>query len=107
MKTVEVFYLPTCPYCAKAKKAVEELKSEDEAYGRVPVKWIDESEEVDYANEHNYYHVPTVYYGRHKVFEAHPGDTYEKIREGIRDAFDRSVFEGPAEVPVPPPGSHD
>ena len=53
MKTVEIFYLPGCPYCVKARKAVAELKEELESYNRVPVKWIDEAEEADYANEHN------------------------------------------------------
>ena len=74
-----------------------ELKEELEAYNRVPVKWIDEAEEADYANEHNYYYVPTVYYSNKKIFEAHPGDSAAKIREGIRAAFDKAVFDGPGE----------
>ena len=41
MKTVELFYLPNCPYCIKAKKAVEDLKAEHEIYSHVPLKWID------------------------------------------------------------------
>ena len=97
MKTVEIFYLPGCPYCVKARKAVAELKEELEAYNRIPVKWIDEAEEADYANEHNYYYVPTVYYSNKKIFEAHPGDSAAKIREGIRAAFDKAVFDGPGE----------
>ena len=32
MKPVEIFYLPGCPYCVKAKKAAAELKEEDERY---------------------------------------------------------------------------
>ena len=97
MKGVELFYLPGCPYCVKAKKAVEELKAEDENYGRVPLKWINEAEEVDYANEHNYYYVPSVYFNGKKVFEAHPGDSLPKIKEGIQAAFDKAVFDGPGE----------
>ena len=27
MKTVELFYLPGCPYCVKARKALEELRT--------------------------------------------------------------------------------
>ena len=82
MKTVELFYLPACPYCAKARKAIEELKTEAENYGRVPVRWINEAEEADYASEHDYYHVPTVYFNGKKVFEAHPGDSLQKIKAG-------------------------
>ena len=98
MKTVELFYLPGCPYCVKARKALEELKAENADYERVPLKWIDESEEVDYANEHNYYYVPSVYFNGRKVFEAHPGDSLEKIKTGIRSAFDKAVFDGPGEA---------
>ena len=97
MKTVELFYLPGCPYCVRARKAIEELKSEDENYGRVPLKWINEAEEVDYANEHDYYYVPSVYFNGRKVFEAHPGDSLTRIKAGIREAFDRAVFDGPGE----------
>ena len=97
MKTVELFYLPACPYCTKAKRAIAELKAENENYERVPVKWIDESEEVDYANEHDYYYVPSVYYNDKLIFEAHPGDSQLKIKAGIQEAFDKAVFEGPNE----------
>ena len=95
MKTVELFYLPGCPYCAKARKAIEELKEENEDYARVPLKWIDESEEVDYAHEHNYYYVPSVFFNGKKCFEAHPGDSLEKIKAGIQSAFDKAVYDGP------------
>ncbi len=97
MKTVELFYLPHCPYCVKAKKAVEELKNENDSYDRVPLKWIDESEEMDYANEHDYYYVPSVYYSSRKIYEAHPGDTLDKIKSGIKAAFDKAVYDGPCD----------
>ena len=93
MKTVELFYLPNCPYCIKAKKAVEDLKAEHEIYSHVPLKWIDESEEEDYADEHDYYYVPAVYYGSKMIFEAHPGDTLEIIKTGIKTAFDKALYE--------------
>ena len=95
MKKVEIFYLHGCPYCVKARNAVHELIEEDENYSRVPVKWINEEEESDYAREHDYERVPAVFYSGRKVFEARPGDSLEKIKEGIRKAFDQSVYEGP------------
>ena len=97
MKKVEIFVLRSCPYCVKAKKAVEELKVNNENYARVSVNWVDESEEVDYANEHDYYYVPSVYYDGKKYFEAHPGDSLEKIKAGIQTAFDKAVYDGPGE----------
>lgn len=96
MKKVEIFILRDCPYCVKARKAVDELKSDSDSYARVSTVWIDESEEVDYANEHNYYHVPSVYYDGKKFFEARPGDSFEKIKAGIQTAFDKAVYDGPA-----------
>ena len=97
MKKVEIFVMRGCPYCVKARKAVDELKADSDNYARVSVDWIDENEEVDYANEHDYYYVPAVYYDGKKFFEAHPGDSLQKIKAGIRDAFDKAVFDGPGE----------
>ncbi|MBP1554644.1 MAG: glutaredoxin [Oscillospiraceae bacterium] len=97
MKTIELFYLPGCPYCVKAKKAIAELKEENSDYDHVLVKWIDESEEADYANEHDYYYVPTVYLGEKKIFEAHPGDSLDKIKAGIMKAFDRALHDASGE----------
>ena len=91
MKAVELFYIPHCPYCVTAKKAIEELKQENDAYADVQVKWINEEEEVDYAEEHDYYYVPSVYVYREKIFEAHPGDSLSTIKAGIREAFDKAL----------------
>lgn len=93
MKPVEIFFLPHCPYCVKAKKAVAELREEDRRYGRVPVRWIDEAEEADYANEHDYYYVPTIYYSNRKCFEAHPGDSGEKIKSALKETIEKALFE--------------
>ena len=97
MKKVEIFVMRGCPYCVKARKAVDELKADSDSYARVSVDWIDENEEVDYANEHDYYYVPTVYYDGKKFFEAHPGDSLEKIKNGIQTAFDKAVYDGPGD----------
>jgi len=83
--------MPGCPYCAKAKRAVAELKAEDERYDRVPVKWINEEEETDYAEEHDYYYVPTVFVNGKKLFEARPGDSFEAIKAGIKAGFDQAL----------------
>ena len=97
MRGIELFYIPGCPYCVKAKKALAELKEKESDYQRVPVKWINEQEEVDYSNEHDYYYVPSLYFSGKKIFEAHPGDSLEKIKDGVRSAFDRAVYDGPGE----------
>ena len=92
MKPIEIFYLPGCPYCVKAKKAAAELLDEHKAYADVPLRWINEQEEVAYADRHDYYYVPTIFFGDEKLYEAQPGQNYEEIKDCIRKAFD-SVLE--------------
>jgi glutaredoxin len=91
MKEIELIFLPGCPYCVKAKQAVTELQAESESYAGLPLKWINEQEETGYADTHDYYYVPTVYWNDRKFFEAAPGDSLEKIKAGIRTAFDAAV----------------
>ena len=91
MKPIEIFYLPGCPYCVKAKKAVAELMDENKAYSDVPLRWINEQEEVAYADRHDYYYVPTVYWNDEKVFEAAPGNSLETIKAGIQAAFEQAL----------------
>ena len=94
MKEIELIFLPGCPYCVKAKQAVKELQAESESYAGLPLKWINEQEETGYADTHDYYYVPTVYWNDRKFFEAAPGDSLEKIKAGIRTAFDAADFRG-------------
>ena len=91
MNAIELVYLPGCPYCVKARHAVKELLSENSSYARLPLKWINEEEETDYADAHDYYYVPTVYWKDRKIFEAAPGDSREKIKAGIKTAFDAAL----------------
>ena len=88
MKDVKIFYFPTCPYCIKAKRAVEELKEENPAYRAIAINWVNEHKDVALAEQYDYYYVPTVFYGEEKLYEASPSHSYEDIRENIRRAFD-------------------
>ena len=42
MKDLKIFYFPTCPYCKKAKQAVEELQEENPKYREIGINWINE-----------------------------------------------------------------
>lgn len=88
MKDVKIFYFPTCPYCIKAKRAVEELKEENPVYRTIEINWVNEHKDVALAEQYDYYYVPTVFYGEEKLYEASPSHSYEDIRENIRRAFD-------------------
>ena len=87
MKAV-IFYMDGCPYCRKAKQALGELVRENPEYGKVEIEWINETTDPEKTEGYDYYYVPTVFSGRTKLYEAHPGDDYEKIRSGIKGALD-------------------
>ena len=69
MKELQIFYLPGCPYCAKARQAVEELTGENAAYERIPLRWINEQTETALAENMDYYYVPTLFYNGDKLYE--------------------------------------
>ncbi|MBQ4370456.1 MAG: glutaredoxin [Oscillospiraceae bacterium] len=89
MKQVELFHLTYCPYCVNARRAIEELREEDPAFGEIEVRWIEESEEKELADSRDYYYVPTVYYAGQKLYEARPTHSYSAIKKHIRKAFEQ------------------
>ena len=70
MKEIELFYLTHCPYCVKARKAVEELMEEYPAFAGLNVKWIEESQEPVLADSRDYYCVPSLFFAGKKLYEA-------------------------------------
>ena len=88
MKTVRLFYLPSCPYCVKAKRVIEELKEENPEYQKIEIEWVNEHKEVALAYRYDYYYVPTIFYGDEKLYEASPAHSYDDIKDHIRRAFD-------------------
>lgn len=89
MKQIELFYLTRCPYCKKARQAIEELVRETPAYAEIEILWIEESEQPELANSRNYYSVPTIFFRGEKLYEAKPFHSYEIIKENIQVACDR------------------
>ena len=69
-KEIELFYLPSCPYCKQALQWLEELKREDQRYSSVQVKLIDERMQKELADSRDYYLVPTFFVGGKKVHEG-------------------------------------
>lgn len=82
MKDIKVFVLTGCPYCRKAEQAYREL-AEDSLYKSIHVDWINEDEHPEIAEKYDYYYCPTMYVGDEKVYEAHPGQGYEEIKENV------------------------
>ncbi len=82
MKDIKVFVLTGCPYCRKAKQAYDEL-TDGSAYKDIHVDWINEDEHPEIAGRYDYYYCPTMYVGQEKVYEAHPGQEYDEIKENV------------------------
>ena len=93
MKEIEIFYLPGCPYCVKARRAVEELRRETPAFEGIRIRWIEETEEPALADSRDYYYVPTVFFGERKLYEARPGQSYETIKSELRRAFEQVLSD--------------
>ncbi len=91
-KKLTILHLDNCPYCRKARCALEELQAENSAYRGVMVEWIEEERESESASRYtDYYYVPTIYAGGQKLYEAHPGDDYDKIKSEVKKALDATV----------------
>ena len=87
MKKVTLFYLAGCPYCNSARKAIEELKQEDERCAGVEIEWIDERKESALADQYDYYRVPSIFLGKTKLYEADPSQNAQEIKESVRLAL--------------------
>ena len=75
MKEITAFYLHGCPYCQKAKQAVQEL--------------IQEHPEM--VQGHSYYYVPSMFIGSEKMYEAQPGQTYDEIKGWVQSVFEKAL----------------
>ena len=94
MKEVTIFYLEGCPYCKNARRALASLLEEKPEYAAVRVHWVEESREPEVADRYDYYRVPTVFCGEDKLYEAHPSETYDIIRDKLDKAFAAVLQKG-------------
>lgn len=85
MKEILMMLLPGCPHCRRANKMIEKLVEENPAYGNIPIRRVDESVEVEFANSLDYYFVPTFYVAGEKLMEGVP--TEEKVRSVLERAL--------------------
>lgn len=91
MKKLTLFYLVGCPYCDNARRALKELRAEKAEYAAVEVEWIEESHQPSLAEAYDYYYVPTVFLDREKLYEAHPGESFDVCKEELRKCLDKSL----------------
>ena len=87
-KEILLFSRDDCGYCAKAHKAIAELKAENPAYGTLS---LEETREPEFIEKFDYYAVPTLYLDGVKKFEAHIGMGYDEIKDAVKRVFDEAL----------------
>ena len=90
-KKILLFSRDDCGYCAKAHKAIAELKAENPAYGTLSLREVEETREPEFIEKFDYYAVPTLYLDGVKKFEAHIGMGYDEIKDAVKRVFDEAL----------------
>ena len=80
MEEILMFTMAACPYCRAAHRWMDELYAENPAWRDIPIKIVDEVEDPAYANQFDYYFVPTYYVNGKKV---HEGAATKDIVRGV------------------------
>ena len=91
MKTLTMFYLSDCGYCAKAFRALDELCLDHPVFQNISIQKIDESDHPELAGQYDYYAVPSFFDGKQKLFEARLFMSYEAIRDEIRHVLEYAL----------------
>ena len=90
-KEILLFSRDDCGYCAKAHKAIAELKAENPAYVTLSLREVEETREPEFIEKFDYYAVPTLYLDGVKKFEAHIGMGYDEIKDAVKRVFDEAL----------------
>ena len=90
-KEILLFSRDDCGYCAKAHKAIAELKAENPAYGTLSLREVEETREPEFIEKFDYYAVPTLYLDGVKKFEAHIGMGFDEIKDAVKRVFDEAL----------------
>ena len=90
-KKVIYFYMDGCPYCRNADKAIEELIHERPEYATIEIERINENDPPVEITGFDYYYVPSMFIGKEKIYEAHPGQQYDEIKNAVKDVFERAI----------------
>jgi hypothetical protein len=89
MEKLLYFKLINCPYCVQADNWIKELCDENADYAKIEIRIIEEDKEVDFANSHDYYYVPTFFMSNKKLHEG--AATKEKVKAVLDYALEISL----------------
>lgn len=84
MKKITMLVIQDCPYCAQAKKAIAEVNP------NAAIEIIDENLQPELASKYgkDYYYVPSMFVDDRKIYEAHPGESYEECLANVKKVFE-------------------
>ena len=86
MKKITLIKMEGCPYCAAAFKAIDEVQKN---YAATELEVIDENLQPALAEKFNdYYYVPSMYVDGKKIYEAHPGESYNECFANVQKVFE-------------------
>ena len=86
MKKITLIKIQGCPYCAAAFKAIDELKKN---FPQAAIDVVDENLEPSRAEKFtDYYYVPTMYVDGKKIYEAHPGESFNECFANVKKVFE-------------------
>ena len=86
MKKITLIKMQGCPYCAAALKAIDALKKN---YPAAELEILDKNLQRELTEKFtDYYYVPSMYVGGKKIYEAHPGETYDECFANVKKVFE-------------------
>ena len=90
MKKVTLIRLDGCPYCENAFKAIESLKKSRPEFQQIEIESIEENQQSNLAKPFasQYYYVPSMFVNGKKIYEAHPGESYEECFSNVTKVFE-------------------
>ena len=86
MKKITLIKMEGCPYCAAAFRAIDALKKN---FAAAQLEVIDKNLQPQLAEKFtDYYYVPTMYVDGKKIYEAHPGESYDECFANVQKVFE-------------------
>lgn len=92
MKKITAFEYTGCPYCAQAKKAIEELIEENPEYGKVKIEWIEEHKHPEIIANYDYQSTPAMFIDKEKIYESHLYESFDECKASVKQVFERATM---------------
>lgn len=90
MKKITVIKLEGDPYCTQMKDVIDRLKVE---FPKAEIEVIDKKIDPERAASFGTFeYVPCLFIEGKKVYESHPGESYEDCIESVRKVFQSAVL---------------